>query len=181
MPPCSTDCWLLPLKFYLLQYFMQYVLWVFVIPGFSGFMFTWRFSFVSIWKRLKENVSSHEWIWCPFCVNTRSSPDYRSMPVCCVWHVAGGIYRVLEWFNCTKNPVLHWMLFNCCFSQSLMQVHQAVILCFVLFFNYLRSPSSRLVLFQLSCSLMPIKTNLTVFVSYCIFFCGRAKHHGKRL
>lgn len=39
-----------------------------------------------------------------------------------------------EWVNCTKNPVLHWMLFNCCFSRSLMQVHQAVILCFVFVF-----------------------------------------------
>lgn len=116
--------------------------------------------------------------------NTPSSPDYRSMPVCCAWRVAGGIYRVLEWVNCTKNPVLHWMLFNCCFSQSLMQAHQAVILCFVFFFfNYLRSPSSRLVLFQLSCSLMPIKTNLTKSVCFILhfFFCGRAKHHGKRL
>lgn len=77
-----------------------------------------------------------------------------------------------EWVNCTKNPVLHWMLFNCCFSRSLMQVHQAVILCFVfVFFNYLRSPSSsRLVLFQLSCSLMPIKTNLTKSVCFILRF-----------
>lgn len=39
MPPCSTVCWLCirPLKFYLLQYFMQYVLRV--------FCYSWIFRF----------------------------------------------------------------------------------------------------------------------------------------
>lgn len=183
--PCSTVCWLCirPLKFYLLQYLMQYVLRVFCYSWvFQVLCFTWRFSFVSIWKRLKGNVSSHEWIWGPFWCQAEANDTLTegklkhsivtcSIAVCLLCVVLDAspqeYTECWEWVNCTKNPVLHWMLFNCCFSRSLMQVHQAVILCFVFgFFNYLRSSSSRLVLFQLSCSLMPIKTNLT---KKCLF------------
>lgn len=101
--PCSTVCWLCirPLKFYLLQYFMQYVLRVYCYSWvFQVLCFTWQFSFVSIWKRLEGNVSPREWIRGPFWCqteandaltdgsqkgnsNTPSSPDL-SQYACCV-------------------------------------------------------------------------------------------------
>lgn len=206
-PLCSIICWLCinwSLIFFIwffifLQYFMQYVLWAF--PGFSGFLFTWWFPFVSTWKRLIENVLSYEFTLDPYCVglkpmtrrwaqkgNSNAWIVTRWSQYCCV--CARRLSRELNkcwsgWTALKKNLFCT----GCC--SIVVSVHLwckntkllfFVFFCFCFFFNYLRCPSllSGFISAELLTDANKDKFNKKAFVVlHFFFFAAWKKRHAK--